>query len=165
MITFSESSSSIQEAIMKRSIRWMSIILLLFACLPLTGCGHATEASAAEEEGPAKVEHLDGAEPTRVTLTEEASTRLDIQTDKVSEQQIGGAKRRTIPYAAILYDTEGNTWVYTSTEALTFMRHRIVVDFIDGEVAVLTDGPTVGTAVVVVGAQELYGSELEFEEE
>jgi len=165
MITYSESSSSIQEAIMKRSIRWMSIILLLFACLPLTGCGHATEASAAEEEGPAKVEHLDGAEPTRVTLTEEASKRLDIQTDQVSEQQVGGAKRRTIPYAAILYDTEGNTWVYTSSDPLTFTRHRIVVDFIDGEMAVLTDGPPAGTAVVVVGAQELYGSELEFEEE
>jgi len=165
MITFSESSSSLQEAVMKRSIRWMSIILLLFACLPLTGCGHATEAAAAEEDGPAKVEHLTGAEPTRVTLTEEAATRLDIQTDKVSEQLIGGAKRRTIPYAAILYDTEGNTWLYTNTEPLVFMRHRIVVDFIDGEVAVLVDGPPAGTAVVVVGAQELYGSELEFEEE
>jgi hypothetical protein len=31
-------------------------------------------------------------EPTRVTLTEEASKRLDIQTDQVSEQQVGGAK-------------------------------------------------------------------------
>jgi hypothetical protein len=33
------------------------------------------------------------------------------------------------------------------------------------KVAVLVDGPPAGTAVVVVGAQELYGSELEFEEE
>jgi len=46
-----------------------------------------------------------------------------------------------------------------------FMRHRIVVDRIDGDKVVLSDSPAVGTEVVIVGAAELYGSEFEFEEE
>ena len=149
---------------MNRHDRW-ALAILLVACLPLTSCNHATEAAADEETGPAKVEHLQGAEPTRVTLTREAAHRLDIQTAEVRDMEIGGARRRVLPYAALLYDTEGNTWIYTNPEPLVFVRHRIVVDYIDGEVAVLSEGPVAGTAVVIVGAEELYGSELEFEEE
>jgi hypothetical protein len=150
---------------MNRTCRWM-VVILLFACLPLaTSCRSASEAAADEEAGPAKVEHLDGAEPTRVTLTEDAAKRLDIQTDTIRDVVIAGVTRRVIPYAAILYDTEGNTWAYTNPVPLVFVRHRVVVDFIDGEMAVLSDGPSLGSAVVVVGAEELFGSELEFEEE
>ena len=150
---------------MKHHERWM-ILILLVACLPLAACKQTSEtAAAAEEGGPAKVEHLDGAEPTRVTLTEEAAKRLDIQTATIEDMQIGGAQRRVIPYAAVLYDTEGNTWTYANPEPLVFVRHRITVDRIEGEKAILSDGPAAGTAVVTVGAQELYGSELEFEEE
>ena len=150
---------------MKNHDRWM-VALLLAACLPLAACKQTSEtAAAAEDAGPAKVEHLDGAEPTRVTLTEEAAKRLDIQTAAIREMEVGGAQRKVIPYAAVLYDTEGNTWTYSSPEPLVFVRHKITVDRIEGEMAVLSEGPAAGTAVVTVGAQELYGSELEFEEE
>ena len=149
---------------MNRHHRWM-LVILLFACLPLTSCKHTSEAVADEEAGPAKVEHLEGDQPTRVTLTEEAAKRLDLQTATIREMTVNGVQRRVIPYAAILYDTEGNTWTYTTSEPLVYVRHRIVVDFIEGEMAVLSDGPPVGSAVVVVGAEELFGSELEFEEE
>lgn len=150
---------------MNTTSRWIAIALLA-CCLPLASCSHAPdEAAAAEEGGPAKVEHLLGDQPTRVTLTEDAAKRLDVQTDLVRSEMIKGEKRTTMPYAAVLYDTEGNTWTYVSTGPLVFMRHRIVVDFIDGEVAVLLEGPAIGSAVVTVGAEELFGSELEFEEE
>jgi len=149
---------------MHRHTLWMPVMLLI-AGLSLTGCKQTSEAVADEESGPAKVEHLDGAEPSRVTLTEEAAKRIDLQTAEVRTIVINGAQRTVIPYAAILYDTEGNTWVYTSAEPLVFMRHRVVVDYIEGEQAVLSDGPVAGTAVVTVGATELNGAELEFEEE
>jgi hypothetical protein len=149
---------------MKQQSRWI-LVTLLAACLPLTACKKAEEAVAAEEGGPAKVEHLKGVEPTRVTLTEDAAKRLDLQTAATRDVEIRGAMRHVIPYSAILYDTEGNTWTYTSPEPLVFVRHSIKVDFIDGEMAVLTDGLPAGTNVVTVGAEELYGSELEFEEE
>lgn len=150
---------------MKQQSRWI-LVTVLAACLPLTACKKTEEAvAAAEEGGPAKVEHLDGAEPTRVTLTEDAAKRLDLQTAAARDMEIRGAMRHVIPYSAILYDTEGNTWTYTSPEHLVYMRHRIQVDFIDGEMAVLSEGLPAGTNVVTVGAEELYGSELEFEEE
>jgi len=147
-----------------KSSRWL-IGMLLIAGLALAGCRATEEMAVDEEGGPAKVEHLDGAEPTRVTLTEEASKRLDVQTGTVRDMEVDGKTRRVIPYAAVLYDTEGNTWTYTCPEARVFVRHRIVVDYIDGELAILSEGPPPGTAVVIVGAEELYGSELEFEEE
>jgi ABC-type oligopeptide transport system substrate-binding subunit len=149
---------------MNRHHRWM-LAILLTACLPLTSCKQTSEAAADEEVGPAKVEHLQGDQPTRVTLTEDAAKRLDIQTATIQDMMVNGAQRRVIPYAAILYDTQGDTWTYTNPEPLVNVRHRIVVDFIEGEMAVLSDGPPLGSAVVVVGAEELFGSELEFEEE
>ena len=147
-----------------KSSRWR-IAVALVACLALAACRGTMEMAADEDGGPAKVEHLDGAEPTRVTLTEDAAKRLDIQTAEVREMQVGGAKRVVIPYAAVLYDTEGNTWTYTSPAPLVFVRHRITVDYIEGELAILSEGPPAGSAVVILGAEELYGSELEFEEE
>jgi hypothetical protein len=65
-----------------------------------------------------------------------------------------------IPYSSVIYDLHGDTWTYTSPEALTFVRHPINVDYIEGDVAVLTDGPSPGTAIVIVGAAELYGTEF-----
>ncbi len=72
----------------------------------------------------------------------------------------GGGKRKIIPYNAVLYDPKGDTWVYTNTEPLTFVRHPIVVDYLDGDMAVLSDGPAAGTQVVTVGAAELFGLEF-----
>ena len=148
---------------MQNRNRWM-VMILMMAGLLLAACAKAPEAPASEER-PAKVEHLEGANPTSVVLTEEAARRLDIQTAPVREEQVSGAQRIVLPYAAVLYDAEGNAWVYTSPEPLTFVRNPIVVDHIDGDTAVLSEGPPSGTAVVTVGATELFGSESEFEEE
>lgn len=68
--------------------------------------------------------------------------------------------RKVIPYAAVLYDTQGVTWVYTNPKPLVFLRHRIIVDYIDGELAVLSEGPPAGTNLVTVGASEIYGTEF-----
>lgn len=71
-----------------------------------------------------------------------------------------GAQRRVIPYSAVIYDLDGETWVYTSPKPLTFVRERIVVDHIADDVAVLSEGLSLGTEIVTVGAAELYGTEF-----
>jgi len=142
--------------------RWL-VLVPLAICLQLAGCKPAPEDT--EDPKAAEVEHLDGPEPARVKLTEDARQRLEIETGVVQDSEGGAAQQKTMPYAAILYDTEGKTWTYTNPEPLTYVRHSIVVDHIVGELAFLTDGPPAGTAVVTVGAAELYGSEIEFEEE
>jgi len=73
-----------------------------------------------------------------------------------------GKKRKVVPYSAVLYDVHGNTWVYTNPEPLVFVRHKVDVDYIEGDVAVLEDGPPSGTKVVTVGAALLLGTELGF---
>jgi len=120
---------------------------------------------ATEENHPITIENLTGAEPTRETLTEDAAKRLDLQTAAASDVQVNGAQRTVIPYAAIIYDTEGATWVYLNTEPLTFVRHPVTVDDIKGGQAFLSDALPSGSAVVTVGVAELYGAESEFEEE
>lgn len=71
-----------------------------------------------------------------------------------------GAQRLTVPYQAVLYDDRGAAWVYTSPEPLVFVRARVQVDHIEGQTAVLADGPRAGTNVVTVGVAELYGAEV-----
>jgi hypothetical protein len=147
---------------MKRSNRWLALAPLA-VCLQLVGCRQIP--ADEEETKPAVVEHLEGAQPARVTLTEEAVRRVDIQTAAIRDVEIDGTQRVVIPYAAILYDTQGDTWAYTNTEPLTYVRSPIVLDHIVGEMGILTAGPPSGTQVVIVGAAELYGSEIEFDEE
>ena len=150
---------------MKQTNRWV-VVALLAAGLQLTACKqNAAVVAPAEDSGPVKVERMEGIDPTKVTLTEDAAKRLDIQTTAVREVDVKGAKRKVIPYSAVLYDTEGATWTYTSPEPLTYVRHPIKIDFIQGEDAVLADDLPSGTNVVTIGSAELYGSETEFAEE
>jgi hypothetical protein len=70
-----------------------------------------------------------------------------------------GRKHIVIPYAAVIYDVQGETWVYTNPETLVYVRFPILVDFIEGGLAFLLVGPPSGTLVVTVGVSELYGAE------
>lgn len=70
-----------------------------------------------------------------------------------------GALRKVVPYAAVLYGLRGETWTFVRTEPLVFVRQPITVEYIQGDLAVLTDGPAAGTAVVTVGGAELFGIE------
>lgn len=74
---------------------------------------------------------------------------------------LGGDVLRTVmPYDALLYDVRGGTWTYTRVASLTFVRHRVTVDYIEKDVAILIEGPPLGTEVVTVGATELFGIEF-----
>ena len=143
---------------MKHSKRWLMVVLLVLAALPLSACSESTVGAATKIQ-PALVEKIEGTEFNRLTLTEKAAERLDIQTDSVREEQMDGAQRKVIPYSAILYDLNGGTWVYTSPAPLIFVRESITVDYIDGDMVILTDGPPSGTTIVTVGAPELYGAD------
>lgn len=153
---------------MKRNISGLAVALLI-AGMFLSACGAnapaAGNAPDTEEQKTITIEHLDGKQPARATLSEEAAKRLDIQTATAADETVNGAQRVVIPYSAILYDTEGKAWTYTNPEPLVFFRHPITVDHINGDKAVLSEGPPAGMKVVTVGAAELYGAEVEFEEE
>jgi hypothetical protein len=121
----------------------------------LAGCAAVTP-EGSTGESPVKVEKGDAATDLgRLTLTPEAAKRLGIETTSVSEADGQAA----VPYAAVLYDPQGATWTYTSPSELVFVRSAIDVASIEGDRALLTSGPPVGTKVVTVGVAELYGAE------
>lgn len=250
---------------MQHTNRWVVLILLILAALPLSGCGRA-ESVAASKIAPSKLEAIEGSDFKRVILTEKAAQRLDVQTVLVREEQVvrkrtvagevmaprgagvasprrlwvrvaldesgldevdrsqparilplddeedaddetasemaepdegpedddpedatealyygvsseehglapgqrvlveltlwgGDTRRKVVPYAAVLYGVNGETWVYSSLEPLVFARQPIVIDYIEDDLAILSEGPEAGTPVVTVGAAELFGAE------
>lgn len=78
------------------------------------------------------------------------------------ELQLSGSdeKQKVVPYSAVYYDAKGTPWVYVNGTPLRFERQRIGVERVVGDVAVLSEGPPVGTLVVTVGAALLYGAEI-----
>lgn len=250
---------------MQHTNRWVVLILLILAALPLSGCGRA-ESVAAGKIAPSKLEAIEGSDFKRVILTEKAAQRLDVQTVPVREEQVvrkrtvgaevvaqrgagvasprrvwvrvpldesspdkvdrgqparilslddeedaddetagvtaepdegpgdddpekatgavyyvvtsaedglapgqrvlveltllgGDTPREIVPYAAVLYGVNGETWVYSSPEPLVYVRQPIVIDYIEDDLAILSEGPEAGTPVVTVGAAELFGAE------
>jgi hypothetical protein len=126
------------------------IALLILASL-LTAC--APKSTTTEKIEPFKLEVIEGSDFQRVILTEKAAKRLDIQTAPIRDGNV-------IPYAAVLYGLEGETWAYTNPEPLVFVRESIVIDQINGDSVTLSEGPEAGTAVVIIGVAELYGAEV-----
>ena len=75
---------------MKLNFPWL-IVILFIVCLPLTAC---SPAPSVESGAPTSVEieRLESeTEPTRVTLSPEAITRLDIKSSPVRNVQVDGA--------------------------------------------------------------------------
>jgi hypothetical protein len=147
--------------------RWMVVGLIGLG--PVLAC--AKPSTPGDRTKPATVEPVEGTGLSRVTLSPKAAERLGIQTTPLRQERVirkragGGTRvekpRKVIPYGAVIYDTHGDAWAYTNPEALVFVRHGIGVDYIEGDRAVLSEGPPAGTAIVTVGAAELFGTEFE----
>jgi hypothetical protein len=133
---------------------------MIFVSLSFQGCKQ--DSGKLNHVEPAQVEHIEGSELNRVILTEMAMKRLDLQTDQVRTQQVSrsDSPRDVVPYSALIYDPNGQTWIYTSPAPRTFIRHKVDVDYIEGDIAVLKNGPPAGTLVATVGVAELYGTEF-----
>jgi hypothetical protein len=130
-----------------------TLMSLALVGLVLGGCNQATTA-APKEEAIHLEEQASGLK--QLTLSAKAAERLGIETAPVA----GSGSLLTVPYAAIIYDAQGDTWSYVNAEPLVFLREQIMVDEIDGDTAILSAGPAVGTSVVTTGAAELYGAEI-----
>ena len=136
----------------------LATLALMIICLSILGCSK-TLADTIEIE-PAVIEKIEGTEFTRIVLTAEAAKRLDIQTAEVREAGGTNGSGKVVPYSSLMYDEFGNNFTYVMVEPLTFRRTSVTVDYIEGDVVYLFDGPPSGTAVVTVGAAELWGVEI-----
>lgn len=66
----------------------------------------------------------------------------------------------TVPWGAVLHDVDGGAWLYEMIEPHRYIRRRISVRRVEGQTAILAQGPAEGTKVVVQGASELFGTEF-----
>ncbi|HEX5944315.1 MAG TPA: hypothetical protein VFY66_18680 [Anaerolineales bacterium] len=133
---------------MKR-IHLFILIFMLIAALGLVACGPGTP--TIEKIDPATVKDIEGSDLKQVILTEKAAERIGVQTVLASEM--------VVPYSAVIYDVQGNTWVYTNPEPLTFLRAPIVIDRIEGDQAFLAEALGTDAPIVTVGVIEIYGAE------
>jgi hypothetical protein len=135
-------------------------LVLIAAGVSLSACGEAStgyDYETASHHEPAKLEPIKGTDVQRVIFDAEAAKRTGLQTAPIRQDGRG----KIMPYAALIYDAEGNAYAYTAPEPLTFVRKEIEIDRVDGDSVVLSDGPPAGTKVVTVGAAEVYGTEFE----
>lgn len=137
-----------------RYIHRVMVAVMIIAGLQLAACQSQLETHHAE--APAKIKNVEGSDLITVTLTEKALERLDLKTARVRDE--GG--KRVVPYSSLIYDPNGQTWVYISPQPRTFVRHKVEVDKIEGDKVVLNDGPPVGTVVASLAVAELYGAEF-----
>jgi hypothetical protein len=144
---------------MRSKIHWMAAAAIL-AVLALSGCAEVSEAKHTAVEPYTKEETADAGR-YRVKLAESAVKRLDVKTAVVTQERgKSGAIRKVIPYAAIIYDLNGDTWTYTNPETFLYVREAIRVDYIEAGRAFLIEGPRLGMPVVIAGAAQLYGIEF-----
>ena len=122
--------------------------------------------ATSEEDGDDQttVTPVAGTDTAVITLTADGAAHIGLTTAAVTAA-VPGKPALAIPYAAVFYDPQGQTWAYVATEPLVFVRQSITVDSIAGGVATLSAGPPLATKVVTVGAAELYGIEVGVGEE
>jgi len=145
---------------MKAHRRFWFIALVLIAALGLALYSRvAAIEGEADQSEPAYVEPIEGSSLSRIVVSEQAAKRIGLATAPVADDASNGAPRKVIPYAAVIYSPNGETWAYTSPEPRVFVREAIAIERIEGDKAILTEGPAAGTEVVTVGAAELLGAE------
>ncbi|MDQ1420444.1 MAG: hypothetical protein QOJ52_2406 [Acidimicrobiaceae bacterium] len=162
-----------------RRPRLLALSILALVGLLLAGCAKSKPRAETVEKA-ATIIPIPGTNRVQVRLTPEAVKRLDVHTGTVRDQAVAprptapvdGAPasapaltvRRVIPFAALLYAPAGDAFTYVNVQPDLYERTSISVDYVVGDLAVLSagppTGPPVGTAVVTVGGPELSGAEF-----
>ena len=135
-------------------------LVLIAGVVSLSACGGGStgyDYETATHHEPAKLEPIKGTDVQRVIFDAEGAERVGLQTVPVRQN----GQEAVIPYGAVIYTPDGNTWAYTSPEPLTYVRQEIDIDDVVGDSVMLSDGPPAGTEVVTVGTAEVYGTEFE----
>ena len=135
-------------------------LVLIAGVVSLSACGEASSGydyETASHHEPAELEPIKGTDVHRVIIDSEGVERAGIQTAPIRQNGQG----MVMPYSAVIFDADGDTYTYTSPEPRTYVRQKIVIDHVEGDSVMLSDGPPAGTEVVTVGAAFVYGTEFE----
>jgi hypothetical protein len=70
-------------------------------------------------------------------------------------------ERKVVPHSAVIYNPDGDAFVYTKPKAETYIRAPIEIVRVNGNYATLSKGPPAGTRIVTTGSAELLATEYE----
>jgi hypothetical protein len=138
-----------------RRSRSPRLLALLASGLAVSACAEVE--SNVREAYPYEVQPVKGTGVQRVTMADATADLLPVRTTRVREN----GNRKVVPHLSLIYNPEGDVFVYTRPKPRTYVRAPVVVDRVLGDQAVLSDGPPAGTTVVTVGAAELLATEYE----
>lgn len=125
------------------------------AAVLLSGCSGDDEA-AVDDYQPSHVTEIPDSDVKHVSITDDASARIGLETAEI----VRAGNHVVAPYAALIYDGAGQPWLYVAEKPLEFVRHAVVVDRIDGDRVLISEGVRAGDQVATVGSTEIYGTEL-----
>ena len=151
---------------MQRAKVWTIAIALLATGLLLSATmASFGEEDEAEHDDNVQVEDTPGTDAKTLIFTEAALSHLDVQTAPVKEIEASRegkdvGRRIAVPHSALIYDAEGEPWVYVSSAPDTFLRKHVAIDFMDDDHIFLSTGVAAGETVVTVGVPELRGAEF-----
>lgn len=151
---------------MQRAKVWtIAVALLATGSLLSATIASFGEEDEAEHDDNVQVEDTPGTDARTLIFSEAAMSHLDVQTAPVKEIEASRegkdvGRRLAVPHSALIYDAEGEPWVYVSSAPDTFLRKHVAIDFMDDDHIFLTTGVTAGENVVTVGVPELRGAEF-----
>jgi hypothetical protein len=124
--------------------------LVILAGIGLAACSSPADAPHAPA---ARMERVGPDKALSVVLSPVGAQRLGLQAVTVRP----AGTLTLVPYAALLYQPDGQTVVYEVTAHLTYTRQPVAVSKIAGDRVYLSRGPAPGRQVVTAGAEELLG--------
>jgi hypothetical protein len=131
------------------------VLPAVLAAVAISACAEVE--SNLVEVYPYEVEPIKGTDLQRVKLRDDTAARIDLQIATVRAK----GERRLVPHRALIYNPDGEAYVYTRPQPGTYVRAPVEVSRVGGDQALLSDGPRAGTKVVTVGAAELLATEYE----
>jgi hypothetical protein len=141
---------------LSRLVRPLTAVLAVIACgVTLAACDEVP--SNLREAQPYKVSPIKGTARNLVNMADGTAALLPVETTEVRES--GGKK--VIPHDALIYNPDGDVFVYTKPKAETYVRRPVRVDRVSGDRVWLAAGPEAGTTIVTTGSAELLATEYE----
>ena len=146
------------------SSRWTRLGLMLaavaIAILPAACTGAGAEGEEEVELFQTKLVDLkDHPGHHSVTFSKIGAERADIGTTVVT----AGDGHQELPDAALLYNADGSTFVYTATGPRTYTYTPIKLLKIVGNTLYFTEGPEPGAQVVTSGVPQVHGADIQLE--
>jgi multidrug efflux pump subunit AcrA (membrane-fusion protein) len=135
---------------------------LLATGLAVVASGFALSAceevpSNLREAQPYKVQAIKGTDRNTVTMADETAGLLPVETAVVRSN----GNQKVVPHNALIYNPDGDVFVYTKPKPETYVRRPVRVERVSGDRVWLAAGPEAGTTIVTTGSAELLATEYE----